>query len=206
MIRIDTMVVGQLKTNCYIVSDENDKAIVIDPGDDADFIINKLASLGKDPIEIIATHGHFDHNMASFELQQAYKIPFLISEKDLSLLKKISKSAKYFTKIKVVKAPKPDGFLKDKHKITFGNSFFEVIEVPGHTPGSVSFYNPQENIVFCGDLIFKDGSIGRYDFSYSSKNDLFDSVDKILKLPQKTIIYTGHGSVTNVKNERYFHR
>lgn len=207
MIRIETLVVGQMKCNCYIVYDsDGGDAIIIDPGDDADYIVNKLSTLTKDPVKILSTHAHFDHNMAAYELQKGYNIPYLISEKDLYLLKKMPQSAKHYLNIKVVKVPKPDGFLQNNQKIYIGESFLKVIDMPGHTPGGVSFYNPHENIIFTGDTIFKDGGIGRYDFSYSSKNDHILSIDKILSLPPDTLIYPGHGDPTSVKNELLYHR
>lgn len=207
MIEINKLIVGQLKCNCYIVSDKNsDEAIIIDPGDDADFIVSKLNTIGKDPIKIISTHGHFDHNMAVYELQKAYNIPYLISKRDISLLKNMPKSAKLFSNIDVVKVPEPDGFLHDRQKIIFNDCFFKVIGVPGHSPGSIALYNPQEDIVFVGDLLFKDGAIGRYDLSYSNKKDLFKSIYKIIELPENTIIYSGHGENTTVAKERVFHK
>jgi glyoxylase-like metal-dependent hydrolase (beta-lactamase superfamily II) len=193
--------------NCYIVYEtKHDEALIIDPGDDADLIISTLTRLNTDPLKIIATHGHFDHNMAAYELQMGYKIPFLISEYDLFLLKNMPKSAKYFSNVNTVIVPKPDGFLKKGQKISFDESFFEVIETPGHTPGSICLFNPIENILFAGDTIFKNGSIGRYDFSYSSKGDLFKSIDKIFSLSKETVIYPGHGEKTMVKDESIYHK
>ena len=206
MLKIKTLVVGQMKTNCYIIyNNSEDSAIVIDPGDDADYIIGQLNAVGSNPKEIIATHGHFDHNMAAYELQSAYNIPFLISDKDEFLLKKIPMSAKYFVNIKSVKVPKIDKFLKQEKKIEIYDNYFEILEIPGHTPGSVGLYNPIEKILFSGDTIFKDGSIGRYDYSYSNKNNLLKSINRILSLPADTVIYPGHGRETCVSNELIYH-
>lgn len=206
MLKINRYEVGKLKSNCYVVFDDIDNtAIIIDPGDDADYVIGQIAVLGVDIKSIIATHGHFDHNMAAYELKEAYKVPFMISEKDLFLIKKIPDSARYYLKIKYVKVPVPDSFLKEGNKIEIGTSYFKVVDLPGHTPGSIGLYNPVEKIYFPGDTIFKDGAIGRYDFSYSNKDKLFTSIKKILSLPENTIIYPGHGKRTCVRNEIAYH-
>lgn len=206
MLNIITLQVGRMQSNCYIIFEEdNREAILIDAGDDADYIISSLNKDDINPKIIIATHGHFDHNMAAYELKHSYKISFFISEKDLFLLKKMPLSAKHFLNVPEVKVPEPDSFLINKQKFEIGNSNLEVIEIPGHTPGSVGLYNPVEKILFSGDTIFANGRIGRYDFSYSNKNDLFLSIDKILSLSEDIIIYPGHGDNTSVKKELEYH-
>ena len=206
MLEIKKLTVGQMKSNCYIVWDEDKNAIIIDPGDDADYIVSNINSFFLVPQKIIATHGHFDHNMAALELQLSYGIPYLISEKDNFLLNKMPFSAKRFVNINSVGVPKQDSFLKEDKKIEIGRSFFKVMEIPGHTPGSIGLYNPSEKVFFSGDTIFGKGAIGRYDFSYSSKSDLFSSIDRILSLPEDTIIFPGHGDKTCVKEEISYHR
>lgn len=206
MLEIKKLTVGQMQSNCYIVWDEDRNAIIIDPGDDADYIISKISSFFLTPQKIIATHGHFDHNMAAFELQLSYRIPYLISEKDYPLLNKMPASSERFLNINSVAVPKTDSFLKEGKKIEIDKSFFKVMEIPGHTPGSIGLYNPSEKIFFSGDTLFENGSIGRYDFSYSSKKDIFSSIDRIFSLPEDTIIFPGHGNKTSVKREILYHR
>jgi hydroxyacylglutathione hydrolase len=206
MLKIETLKTGRLESNCYILYDDDlGNAFIIDPGDDADFIMRRISDSGVVPQKIIATHGHFDHNMAAYELQSAYKAPYLISEKDHPLLKKMPVSAKYFLNINSVIVPKSVKFLRTDKKLEIGKSFFEIMETPGHTPGSIGLYNPMEKIYFSGDTIFKDGSIGRYDFSYSDKKDIFLSLKKILSLPADTVIYPGHGGKTTVGAEKFYH-
>ena len=204
IINIEVFQVGQMKSNCIVASDNN-KALIIDPGDDAEFLIDKINNLDVEPVCVIATHGHFDHNMGSLEIQTAYKIPFYINEKDDFLIKKISSSAKYYLNINNVFPPKNISFIKEGKKFNLGKGFFEVMEIPGHTPGGIALYNPFEKILISGDVIFKDGSIGRYDFSYSSKKDLDASFKKIFSLPEETIIYPGHGDETSIIKEKYYH-
>lgn len=186
--------VGQLKTNCYLVFDkDSQEGLIIDPGDDADYIMRIIADEQIKPTRILATHGHFDHLLATTELKLAYNIPFLIHRKDEFLVKNMQKSAKYFLKIKEVDpSPAIDGFLSEGQKIPFGRYQLEVLETPGHTPGSVCFFLREKCVLFCGDTVFKDG-VGRTDFSYSNPQDLEKSLQKIFSLPPATIFYPGHG-------------
>ena len=112
--KIETLVVGQLQTNCYLVWDEKvGEGIIIDPGDDADYIINKLRDFNITPKAILATHGHFDHLLAVNELKLAFKIPFLLHQKDLPLLKHMRESTMHFTGADEGPSPKVDIFLKN---------------------------------------------------------------------------------------------
>ena len=199
---IKKLVVGQLQTNCYLVWDKETKeGIIIDPGDDAEYILNRLKDLEIKPQIILATHGHFDHVLAVFELKMALKIPFLIHQKDLFLLKRADKTADWFTGIKDGFVPSADGFLKENKKISFGErTQLKVIETPGHSPGGVAFLS--RGVVFSGDTLFRQG-VGRTDFSYCSQADLIDSIkNKLFKLPDKTIVYPGHGEETTIGEEK----
>lgn len=200
--KVSVLSVGQLATNCYLVS-SGEEAVIIDPGDDSDFIINKIRDWEITPKLILATHGHFDHVLAVNELKLAFNIPFYIHKDDKLLLKRMSKTAKYFTGFDPGPAPIPDGFLKASQIIKFGKESLKVIPTPGHTPGSVSFYG--KAIVFVGDLIFAAGGVGRTDLEGGDKHLLDKSIQKILKLPGITTIYSGHGEETSVREERNLH-
>ena len=197
-VQIKTLPVGQLKANCYLVWDETNEALIIDPGDDADFIIKNILDEELTPRLIVATHGHFDHIMAALELQLAFKIPFFMHEKDLFLLDRMDSSAKYFTGFDPGPSPDVDKFLKDKAEIKVGNMEFKIIYTPGHTPGCVSIYCKAKGAVFVGDLIFADKSVGRTDFKYSSAVELSKSIRTISKLPKGTTVYPGHGVVAAI--------
>lgn len=194
--KIERLVVGQLATNCYLVSDKKNEAIIIDPGDDGDYIIQRILDLKLSPKLIIATHGHFDHVLAVIELKLAFKIPFLIHRLDLFLIKQVQKSAKYFLKIEVYPVVTPDRFLKDGEIIKVGNESLEVLVTPGHTPGSISLLG--KGIVFTGDTLFANG-VGRTDFSYGSKEALEKSLKKLSRLPGDTLVYPGHGKETTIR-------
>lgn len=192
---VTTLVVGQMQTNCYIVMDKISKeALIIDPGDDPEYIIDHLMKSGAVPKLIIATHGHFDHTLGAFSIQQNLKIHFAICETDEFLLNRQDETARHYLKLKHTDpAPIVNLHLKSGDHINIGQHRFKVIESPGHTPGSICLYDDKDGIIFAGDLIFSGGAVGRTDFKYSSLNDLRRSIQKILKLPPEITVYPGHG-------------
>lgn len=182
--------VGQLQTNCYIVWDKSSEALLIDPGDDAEYIEHVCADLELTPIAIVATHGHFDHILAVTELKLAYTIPFLMNPQDEFLLGRMESSSLHFTGVRSLPAPTIDIPLKSG-ATTLGSFSFEVIETPGHTPGSVCL--KFENEVFVGDLLFADRRVGRVDFNYSRPLQLTRSLAKIKNIARDLQLYPGHG-------------
>lgn len=207
MHNIRKLVVGQLQSNCYLlINTQINQLIIIDPGDDAEYIIQSINDTGATPQKIIATHGHFDHILAVTELQLAFNIPFLIHEKDKFLVKRLNETSKHFTGVESGPGPKINQFLTDGQKISLGNINFQILQTPGHTPGSICLYTQRKKLAFVGDLIFAGGGVGRTDFSYSNETELNKSLSKILKLPKQTIIYPGHGPESNIGQEKLFHK
>lgn len=205
--KIITLPVGQLQANCYLVYDKkSSNCVIIDPGDDADYIERIIADYKLIPIQIVATHGHFDHNMAVLELKLAYKIPFKINFRDKFLIENISSSARHFLAIETGPPAEIDGNLLDKDKIKIGRDYLTVFETPGHTPGSICLYRKAKGILFTGDTLFADGGIGRTDFSYSNHQQLISSLQKIFRLPGTSKIYPGHGRSSTLKEEIIHHR
>ncbi|OGM32301.1 hypothetical protein A2962_00990 [Candidatus Woesebacteria bacterium RIFCSPLOWO2_01_FULL_39_61] len=198
--KVMTLIVGQLKTNCYIIYDKKESdCIILDPGDDADYIIHVIDSHKLKPTKIIASHAHFDHILAALELQLAFNIPFLVNRKDEFLVTRMKSSAKHFLGIEVDDPPKINKYLKPLDKLKVGNYRLHIIATPGHTPGSVSIFEKNTNILFAGDLLFAEGSVGRSDFKYSDPEVLRVSLSKIMKLPKETIVYSGHGEPFTLK-------
>jgi len=199
--KIKILSLGQLKTNCYILY--NDKnCIVIDPADDSNFISDVIEKLSIKPIAIIATHGHFDHNLAAGELQLIYKIPYYINKKDLFLLKQINQSAKHWLKINSdIFLPEKIEFIDENSILKLDAEIIKVISTPGHTPGSICLKTKNE--IFTGDTLFKN-DIGRYDFSYSSREQIKDSICKLMKLSNDLVVYPGHGAETTIENEKKY--
>ena len=194
LLNVKTLTVGEMAENCHFVFDKNFKeAVIIDPGDEADYIEKVINDLELTPALIVATHGHLDHVMAVFELKLAYNIPFYMNRKDDFLLQRLPQTAKHFGKVEAFPVS-IDKNLGDGDVLKIGGSPFFVIETPGHTPGSITLASKEANIAFVGDLIFEGGAIGRTDFSYSSKEKLTASLSKIAKLPPDTKIFPGHGA------------
>jgi len=198
------LAVGQLATNCYLVWDENSqKALIIDPGGDSDYIISQILQLDLKPIKILATHGHFDHILAVNELKMAFDIPFLLPVKDKILLPRMRQVCQYFCQFDPGPAPIPDKLIKDNEIINFGNQTLKVLAAPGHTPGGVCFYNKKNKILFSGDTIFSNGGIGRTDLQEGNYDLLVKSIkNKIFSLPSETILLAGHGAESTVRREK----
>jgi len=173
-----------MAANCYLVHDGNE-AIIIDPGDDGQYILSKL----KVPlVAIIATHGHSDHVTAAFEIQTALNTPFYIHARDIFLLDRMRVP-------RTDPPPKVDKTINDGDILPLG---LRVMHTPGHTPGGIVLYAPESHIAFVGDVLFAGGGVGRTDFRYSNAHELTRSIQKILNLPKETILYPGHGEPTSV--------
>lgn len=193
-----------MATNCYIVADMlTHEAVIIDPGDDAEYVIEHLSELGSTPQLILATHGHFDHILAAYAIQVSYNIPFVLHKSDTFLVEHASESARYYLKLGHVDPPPAiTRTVSDGDVLKFGNHSLVIMHTPGHTPGSISIYISRANALFVGDTIFADGSFGRTDFSYSDSADITRSVRKIFLLPNTTKLYAGHGNSTTIKSVR----
>lgn len=175
--------------------------VIIDPGDDADVIMESVKKIGVDIKYILATHGHFDHVGAAAALKRELKAEFLAHQGDFFFIEDGEKSARRWG-INIEQPPKPDRFIKGGDKIKFGNFELEVLDTPGHSPGGVSFL--YDRMVFSGDTLFQ-GSIGRTDFRKGSFEDLSKSIKtRLYTLPDDTIVYTGHGPVTTIGDEKKY--
>jgi len=191
---VKNLVVGELETNCYIVTDLNTKdCLIIDPGDSADLIGEYIVKNDLKPKHIIATHGHFDHILASFELQLSFDIPVSVHKFDLPILKKMKTSAKYWLRREIIELPPvKTKFIDEKSTICLGKDVLGIIHTPGHTPGSICLYCKREKIIFPGDLIFANG-VGRTDFSYSSSKALNQSIVTVKRQFSQYRAFPGHG-------------
>ena len=198
------LLVGLLEVNCYILGDEETKeAVVIDPGGDEDEILEALKSHGLQLKTIIDTHGHFDHVDANQPLKEATGAAIAIHEADAAMLAKPSSEAMFFTGNRL-RLSAADVLLKEGDIISFGNYRLKVLHTPGHTPGGISLVMEDSPLVYVGDLLFQ-GSIGRTDFPGGSFEDLINAVKtKIFPLGDHYTVYSGHGPVTTVGQERKY--
>ncbi len=211
MIKFDVLILGQLETNCYLVWDEETKeGLVIDPADDGVGISEEIESKGIKLVGVVMTHGHFDHSLAALDLKLMYKVPIYLSGKDKFLLDRQEETAKHFLKMKI-ETPnivKIDKDLDEIAEIEIGKEKLRVIKTPGHTPGSVCLYfKPtlpsleKGGLLFSGDTLFKDLR-GRTDFKYGSTKKIFESLRKLMELPEDTEVFSGHGEATTIGREK----
>jgi glyoxylase-like metal-dependent hydrolase (beta-lactamase superfamily II) len=196
---LERLVVGPLEENTYIVADEETKqAIVIDPGDEADRILEVIKDRDLHVNSIICTHTHFDHVGAVGDMRKATGAEILIHEEDMQVYASARDQAAFWG-YEVDDLPEPDGFLDDGDEVEAGNLKFKVIHTPGHSPGGICLYG--EGVLITGDTIFK-GSVGRTDFPGGNIEELKKSFRRLLDLPEDTKIYSGHGPETSVGMEK----
>lgn len=203
-IRIKTLVVGMVGTNCYLVYDNETKnAAVVDPGDSADKIANMAVSLGLKPEAILLTHGHFDHIMAAKALKEAWNVPIYACEKEIPVLSDGRKSLVegYYREPYVIT---PDVTVKEGDTFTVAGFIWKVFETPGHTIGSCCYYIEKEDVLFSGDTLFS-GSYGRTDLPTGSTRQIAESVRRLLSmLPDDTMVYPGHMDATTIGFEKKY--
>ncbi|NTU72907.1 MBL fold metallo-hydrolase [Candidatus Roizmanbacteria bacterium] len=187
---------GELRANCFLLIQDN-ACLIVDPGDSAEFIIEQVQRLRVHPVAILATHGHFDHLIAVGELQLSLQtigffVPFYLHPADSFLLHRTRQTAEHFLEHAPIVLPPQDINNLVEGEMSLSPFRFKVLSTPGHTPGSVCLYFPDEKMIFTGDTVFKEG-VGSYDHSYSDKRALFTSVNRINSLPEGTEVYPGHG-------------
>jgi glyoxylase-like metal-dependent hydrolase (beta-lactamase superfamily II) len=197
--------VGPLETNCYLVADVlSGTAAAIDPGDETWRIQHALAMHEWALAWVLVTHAHFDHIAAGGQLAESAGCPIALHPADLPLW--WLHGAADQMGIKIPDLPAPQHPLSAGEVIAVGGLQLEVIHLPGHSPGHVGFYLPQQGWLFSGDVIFAEGGEGRTDLMGGSPSALAESIDAVLRLPEATVIFPGHGPKTTVGAERKFRR
>jgi hydroxyacylglutathione hydrolase len=203
--------VGMLQCNCSIIGDpETREALVVDPGDEAGRILELLAKHALTVKAIVSTHAHIDHVGGLRKMQQATGAPVLMHGDDMELYRHLDVQAAWIG----MRTPDPasvDKFLREGDTLRWGRFEANVLHTPGHTPGSISLYlapQPQTKVraeagkLLAGDTLFA-GSIGRTDLWGGSPEEILRSIhQKLLILPDETIVYPGHGAATTIGEER----
>lgn len=196
---IKRLIVGPLEENMYIIWNETTKeAIVVDPGDEPDRIIELIKDNGLKVDSIICTHGHFDHVGAVGDIKKATGAKVLMHKEDVETYKTAKDQAALWG-CDVDDIPEPDGFLEEGDDVQVGDINFKVLHTPGHSPGGICLYG--EGAVITGDTIFQ-GSVGRTDFPGGSIEELKESFKRLLELPEDTKVFSGHGPETTIGRER----
>jgi len=200
---IDTFILGPIDNNTYLLSDKTSKeAVLIDPAAPSMKIAQHIEKNNLSLKQIWLTHAHFDHiGGVRWFLDRYGKDIQAAIHKDAVNLWKMGGSARDFG-FDFNPGPLPKIIISDNDILKIGTTEFTVLHTPGHTPGHVTFYNAQDNIAFCGDVIFYHG-IGRTDLAISNTPNLMKSISqKILPLPDETRLYPGHGQFTTVGEEK----
>ena len=196
--------VGLLHCNCSIFGDEQThEAIVIDPGDEITRIQQILARHSLKVKAIVITHAHIDHIGGAQKLKQATGAPVYMNLDDAGLQKMMDVQAAW------IGAPTPDAVaidspVRDGDTIALGPATFHILHTPGHTQGSISLWIPEVSKLVAGDTLFRD-SIGRTDLPGGDHRQILRSIhDKLLPLPDDTIVIPGHGENTTIAREKQF--
>lgn len=195
---------GPVQTNCYIVANANKECLIFDPGEEATRIISEIKKNHLKPLAILLTHTHFDHIGAVDALREAFDIPVWVHKKEVSWLSDPAKngSGKYAALPDyIVAAPAPENIITTEGELTIGDFTMALRFTPGHSPGSISYIFEDEGFAIVGDTLF-ERSIGRTDLFGGDSATLLAAIhDKLLSLPEDTIIYPGHGAPTTPQDE-----
>ena len=198
----ETIVVGPLEVNCYVLGCEKTKEVfVVDPGDDPEKIMYFLSASGLTPLAMINTHGHIDHAGAVRFLQDELSIPCYIHPDDQPLFQGLKTQSEmfglYFSGI-----PTAPLELHDRQILQAGSVRIRVLHTPGHSRGGVCLLSG--DVLISGDTLFS-GSIGRTDLIGGNFEQLIQSIrEKLLVLPDETRVYPGHGPKTTIGRERRY--
>jgi hydroxyacylglutathione hydrolase len=203
MLEIQILTLGPVETNTYIVADtQTGDGVVIDPAWDGDVIARAVQDRGWQIRQVWLTHAHFDHMAGIAELLKELKDfpPIALHPADQRLYEMQGGAAMFG--FQIMPGPAPQILLGDRTMLEIGMTQIQVRHTPGHTAGHVVFYSLQDNLVFCGDLIFA-GGIGRTDLPGGNFNQLMRSIhSEILTLPGETRLLSGHGPETTVADEQ----
>ena len=196
--------VGLLACNCSILGDEEThEGMVVDPGDDVAAILRIVKRHGLRITTIVVTHAHIDHIGGAQKLKAATGAAVLMNANDLPLYDQLDMQAAWLG-IPTPERAEIDTPAREGERLWVGSSGVDVLDTPGHTPGSISLWIPAEKKLLSGDTLFRD-SIGRTDLPGGDGRQILDSIrEKLLPLPDETLVIPGHGETTTIAREREF--
>ncbi len=205
MTQIVSFTFNAFQENTYVVYDETKDCCIIDPGcyeqNEKDELVKFIEDQKLNPVLLLNTHCHIDHVFGNRFISQRYKLPLHIHEIDRVVLDSYRQVCDMYG-FGYEPQPEPQADLIEGRKISFGNTEFEILFTPGHSPGSVCFLNREEKFVVSGDVLFYD-SIGRHDLPGGNLETLMNSIfSQLMILEDEVTVYSGHGPKTTIGRER----
>lgn len=202
-LNIRSFILGPLMTNAYLLWDEaSGHGVIVDPGTGPDQLVKAIAELKLTIDAILLTHAHFDHIGGVEDVRQATNAPVYIHEKEAAWLTDPQQNGSSRFGGGVVRAGEADIILSGTEKLTLLGREVAVLHTPGHSPGSVSYYWSEEQLIVSGDVLFQ-GSIGRTDLPEGDYETLMASIETLTALPEQTAVYPGHGPKTTLEAEQH---
>jgi hydroxyacylglutathione hydrolase len=204
MIKVQKFVFNPFQENSYLLYDETGECILIDMGsytvEEKKEVMYFIENNKLDPVKIVNTHCHVDHLLGNSFFKNKYKLPVAAHAADEFLVAGAVEHGKIFG-FEVEEPPGIDDYLEEGMNLHFGDSFLEILHVPGHSPGSVALYSEADQFVITGDALFS-GSIGRTDLPGGDYETLILSIkNKLMTLPDAVIVYSGHGPESTIGEE-----
>jgi hydroxyacylglutathione hydrolase len=195
------IIVGAFQENCWVIGNRRTgEGVCVDPGDEPEEILAMAREMGVRIKYIANSHAHIDHILGVAAVREASNAKFLLHPGDLEIARGTAKSARAWMGIDIPNPPEPDALLSDGDQIDVDGLKLTVLHTPGHTPGSVSFY--ANGVLFAGDTLFQ-GSIGRTDLPGGDEHqEMASIVDRLLTLPDDTVVLPGHMGQTTIGEER----
>lgn len=202
---IESFTFSPFQENTYVVSDESKECIIIDPGcffeEERNQLSTYIENNGLRVVRLINTHAHIDHIFGNAYVCKQYGLLPEMHKNELPVLEGAEMSAARFG-LEITTSPFPEKYIEEGHTITFGNTTFDVMLLPGHAPGHIGLINHKEKIAITGDVLFRL-SIGRTDLPLCNHNDLIKSIkEQLFLLDDDFTIYNGHGPTTSIGFEK----
>lgn len=205
MLNVHYFTFNGFQENCYLLYDESNECIIIDPGcysvAEQNLLVDFIEKNNLTPVRLLNTHCHIDHILGNNFVSKKYKLGLEIHNEDLNTLLATTEYGHLYG-FTVDPSPTPTHFIDEKTRIKFGNSELEIRFTPGHAPGHIVFINHPHRFVINGDVLFLN-SIGRTDLPGGDFDTLINSIkSQLFTLPDDYVVYTGHGPNTSIGNEK----
>ena len=208
MMNIRRFACNMLEENCYVVSDDTGDCVVIDCGayfdNERATIVNYIRDNQLNPVHLLVTHGHLDHNFGNNTIYDEFGLKPEASEMDDNLMRALGRQAEVMYSMRLnYDFPEVGKHLTANETITFGTHKLRVLTTPGHSRGSICFVCDAEKVVFTGDTLFRM-SVGRTDFEGGSTQQIIDSLHRLAELPDDMVVLPGHGPQSTIGDEKKF--